>query len=66
MKNIGRLLMFISIIIGVLIDCNVFKESIEIPIIVSGITFLLGIYILMLCENKVSNNNIYYNLTMFF
>jgi hypothetical protein len=57
--------MFISIIIGVLIDCNVFKESIEIPIIVSGI-FLLGIYILMLCENKVSNNNIYYNLTMFF
>jgi hypothetical protein len=52
MKNIGRLLMFISIIIGVLIDCNVFKESIEIPIIVSGITFLLGIYILMLCENK--------------
>jgi hypothetical protein len=34
------------------IDCNVFKESIEIPIIVSGITFLLGIYILMLCENK--------------
>jgi hypothetical protein len=43
MKNIGRLLMFISIIIGVLIDCNVFKESIEIPIIVS-ITFLL-IYI---------------------
>jgi hypothetical protein len=57
--------MFISIIIGVLIDCNVFKESIEIPIIVSGITFLLG-NILMLCENKVSNNNIYYNLTMFF
>jgi hypothetical protein len=52
MKNIGRLLMFISIIIGVLIDCNVFKESIEIPIIVSGITFLLGIYILMLCENR--------------
>jgi hypothetical protein len=43
MKNIGRLLMFISIIIGVLIDCNVFK-SIEIPIIVSGVTFLLGIY----------------------
>jgi hypothetical protein len=35
MKNIGRLLMFISIIIGVLIDCNVFKESIEIPIMVS-------------------------------
>jgi hypothetical protein len=30
--------------LGVLIDCNVFKESIEIPIIVSGITFLLGIY----------------------
>jgi hypothetical protein len=27
--------MFISIIIGVLIDCNVFKESIEIPIMVS-------------------------------
>jgi hypothetical protein len=44
--------MFISIIIGFLIDCNVFKESIEIPIIVSGITFLSGIYILMLCENK--------------
>jgi hypothetical protein len=52
MKNIGRLLMFISIIIGVLIDCNVFKESIEIPIMVSGITFLLGIYILMLWKQR--------------
>jgi hypothetical protein len=52
MKNIGKLLMFTSIIIGTLIDCNVFLKNIEMPIIVSGITFLSGIYILMLCENK--------------
>jgi hypothetical protein len=45
--------MFISIIIGVLIDCNVFKESIEIPIIVSGITFLSSIYLVILSDNKV-------------
>jgi hypothetical protein len=35
--------MFISNNYRCSIDCNVFKESIEIPIIVSGITFLLGI-----------------------
>jgi hypothetical protein len=66
MKNIGRLLMFISIIIGVLIDCNVFKESIEIPIIVSGYNISIRYLHFDVVKTKVSNNNIYYNLTMFF
>ena len=52
MKNIGRLLIIVGMIIGIIIDCNGFKD-VEIPIIISSLTFLLGIYILILCDNKI-------------
>lgn len=52
MRKTGILLMTTSILIGIIIDCNGFKE-VELPVIISFLTFLSGIYLLILSDNKV-------------
>lgn len=52
MKNIGMLLVSTSIFIGFIIDCNGFKE-VETPIVISWLGFLLGIYLLILSDNRI-------------
>lgn len=53
MKKLGILCICASIFIGLIIDCNLVRNNIVITMVISWIVFLLGIYILILCDNKV-------------
>lgn len=52
MKKLGILCMCVSIFIGLIIDCNGFKDNNETIIIVSWLVFLLGIYFIILFDDK--------------